>query len=165
MLRVLHLTLVVCGVLLSFLVRIDLGNARITDAKSQLVAQSTDNSPVCYMQTPDGNTVDLRALCGQGSTPSVTPRPSAVESEATKMAITEVRYEGNSLSGRVTNQTGNTVQGVKVNYEVRDRKGNAIDNGFIYAQPSTIPPGGSASFSGKTEQGAKVEPTFVEWGN
>lgn len=165
MLRVLHSAPVICGVLLSFLVAMDLGNARITEAKSQLVAQSTDNSPVCYMQTPDGNTVDLRALCGEESTSTVTPKASAVESEATKMPITEVRYEGSSLSGRITNQTGNTVQGVKVNYEVRDRKGNAIDNGFIYAQPSTIPPGGSASFSGKTEQGAKVEPTFVEWGN
>jgi hypothetical protein len=57
------------------------------------------------------------------------------------MPISSVKYDGNLLEGRVTNQTGDTVQNIKVNYEVRDRKGNLIDNGFILAQPATVPPG------------------------
>ncbi|HAA28628.1 MAG TPA: hypothetical protein DCE56_14250 [Cyanobacteria bacterium UBA8553] len=161
-----YLTAIVFWMLLSFLPGIGLGYPRLTDAKSQVVAQSRDNSFVCYMQTPDGTTVNLTNLCGLQPTSTVNPaRVSAADAEAIKMPISRVRYDGNFLSGRVTNQTDDTVQGVKVNYEVRDRKGNLIDNGFIDAQPSTIPPGGSASFSGMTVKGAKVQPTFVDWSN
>jgi hypothetical protein len=166
MLKVWRLTTVFSSVLFPFLPGIGLGYPKFVDVKSQVVAQVQRNSLVCYMQTADGQTVDLTTLCGQQSLPTVSPpRLSAAASETTKMPISDVRYDGNILSGQITNQTGDTVQNVKVNYEVRDRQGNTIDNGFISAQPSTIPPGGSASFSGMTVKGATVQPTFVEWGN
>ena len=166
MLKSWYLTAIVFSMLLSFFPEIGLGYPRLADAKSQVVAQSRDDSFACYIQTSDGTTVNLTALCGAQSTSTVSPaRVSGADAEAGKMPISSVRYDGNFLSGRVTNQTGDTVQGVKVNYEVRDRKGNLIDNGFIDAQPSILSPGESASFSGMTLKGAKVQPTFVDWSN
>lgn len=159
MLRAWCLTLVASSVL----PEIGLGYAWMAEAKSLVVALQKDES-VCFMQTTDERTVNLTALCGSQSIPVATPlKLSGADSEAAKMLISGVGYDGNSLSGQVTNQTGDPVQNVRVNYEVLDSRGNVIDSGFIYAQPSTIPPGGSASFSGITVKGAKVQPTFVEW--
>jgi hypothetical protein len=166
MLKLLHLTTVVSSVLFSFLPGMGSGYPRLANAQSQVVQQLQTESLVCYMQTADGQTVNLTALCIQKPVPSVSPpRLSAADSEAAKMPISGVRYDGNFFTGQVTNQTGDTVQDVKVNYEVRDRQGNVIDNGFISVQPSTLPPGRSASFSGMTMKGATVQPTFVEWGD
>ena len=151
MLKLGRLTTIISLLLLSFF------------TASRLAAQSPTDSLACYMQTADGRTVNLGDLCKQ-NTPSINPQKlSAVDAEAARMPISSVKYDGNLLEGRVTNQTGDTVQNIKVNYEVRDRKGNLIDNGFILAQPATVPPGASASFSGVTAKGTKVQPTFVEW--
>ncbi len=158
------LTLVASSVLLSFLPGIGLGCPRLAEAKSLIVAELQKDESVCFMQTTDERTVNLTALCGAQSIPVATPsKLSEADSEAAKMPLSGVGYDGKSLSGQVTNQTGDTLQNVKVNYEVLDSRGNVIDNGFIYAQPSTIPPGGAASFSGITVKGAKVQPTFVDW--
>ena len=164
MLRVWHLTTVCSSVLLSLFPGMGWVYPQLADAKSPIVAQAGDNSLICYMQTNDGKTLNLTALCGQQTTPIVSPpRLSAAASEAAKIPISNVKYDSQFMSGQVTNQTRNTVQDVKVNYEVLDNQGNLIDNGFISAQPSTIPPGGSASFRGMTVKGAKVQPTFVQW--
>ena len=164
MLRGWYLILVASYVLLSFLAELCLGHPRLAAAKSLVVAEFQKDESVCFMQTRDGRTVNLTALCGSQSVPAVSPpKLSAADSEAAKMPLSSVGYDGNSLSGQVTNQTGDTVRNVRVNYEVLDSQGNLIDNGVIYARPSTIPPGGSASFSGITVKGAKVRPTFVEW--
>ncbi len=164
--KIWSLTTVISSVVLSFLPGINLGYPQSVQAKSEVIAQLQADELVCYMQSADGRTVNLTALCGQPSTPSFSPpKLSAVVSESAKTPLSNVSYSGNLLSGQVTNRTKNTVQDVKVNYEVLDSQGNAIDIGFIYAEPSTIPPGGTASFSGITVKGAKVQPTFIDWSN
>lgn len=122
--------------------------------------------PICYMETADGNTIDLGNLCGTQSG-SVTPQAACDSDsqtvEVADLLISNVNYDGNLLTGRVTNQSCKTVTSIKVNYQVLDVFGNAIDNGYIEAMPVMVEPGKVASFEGRVMPGAKVEATYVEW--
>lgn len=152
-----RLTPLVSSVMLSGLAGIMVGFPLMA-AKSEKIAQSPREGLVCYMQTSDGRTVNLGELC------SAKPSLDAANSEGAKeVSLVDVKSEGNFISGKVTNATGKVVRDVKVNYEVLDSQGNMLDNGVIYTQPPIISPGGSASFSSKTINGAKVKATFVEW--
>lgn len=115
--------------------------------------------PLCYMETVDGRRIDLKDLCPSGTEDVI----SDCSSGDAEIPITNVRYNGNSLRGQVTNRTCKTVNLVKVNYQVVDEQGNQIDNGFIYAQPSTVAQGKTASFGGSISAGAEVNITHVEW--
>jgi hypothetical protein len=115
--------------------------------------------PVCYMETDDGRRLDLRNLC---SPPSEEVTRSCT-SDSTGMPVTNVRYEGNSLRGQVTNRTCKTVTLIRVNYEVLDQQGKPIDNGFFSTQPSTITHGKTASFGGAIVPGYQINITYVEW--
>lgn len=114
--------------------------------------------PVCYMETANGRIFDLSRLCR--TQPETT---SKCISGAAGLPVSQVSYDGNALRGQVTNRTCNPIKLVKVNYQVLDTQGNQIDNGFIYAEPSTIPPGQTASFAETIVSGAKVNVTHVEW--
>lgn len=120
--------------------------------------------PLCYMQAPDGSRINLDALCGQDRATDTSPgKPCTAKIAAADLAIAGVNYSGDLLTGQVTNKTCKTVKYLKVNYEVLDETGNVIDSGFMYAQPSTVPPGQSASFRGQVAKGAKVQATHVDW--
>lgn len=121
---------------------------------------SQGDVPFCYMETPDGQSINLGNLCRQESEAA-----STCASGAAGMPIANVRYDSNTLTGQVTNRTCNTVQLVKVNYQVLDSQGNEIDNGFIYTQPSVIPQGQTASFGAAIAPGSEVSVTHVEWNN
>jgi hypothetical protein len=115
--------------------------------------------PLCYMETVGGRRIDLKDLC-----PSMPEdASSACSSGDAGIPISNVRYDGNTLRGQVTNQTCKIVNLIKVNYQVLDEQGNQIDNGFIYAQPSTLAQGKNASFAGAISAGAEVNITYVEW--
>lgn len=118
--------------------------------------------PLCYMQTAQGNTINLTTLCGRQAPPS-TPKACLDSATKAQVSLLNSNYDGNFLSGQVTNQSCKTVKYIKVNYEVMDESGNLIDNGYIYAQPVTVGPGQSASFQGAVVQGAKVQVTYVDW--
>ncbi|MEQ8384136.1 MAG: FxLYD domain-containing protein [Coleofasciculus sp. A1-SPW-01] len=117
------------------------------------------DAPVCYMETGDGRILDLSHLC-QTQPEAATSR---CISEADGMSVSQVNYNGNSLIGQVTNRTCDPVQLVRVNYQVLDKQGNPIDNGFIDAEPTIVPPGKTASFKGMVVPGAEVNVTHVEW--
>lgn len=110
------------------------------------------------MQTADGSTLNLNALCAKP-----TPSPSTPNANA-KVAVSNLSYDGNFLTGTVTNQTGQTVNSATVDYQVLDNQGKEIDSGFIKVQGLPIPPGGSAPFH-KTlaHPGAKVQTISVDW--
>ncbi|HLO51783.1 MAG TPA: FxLYD domain-containing protein [Kamptonema sp.] len=118
--------------------------------------------PLCYMQTPDGRTVNLVNMCGQETIPNTT-KGCAAGANAAKVSIANYSYDGNFLTGKVLNQTCQNVKYIKVNYEVLDESGSIIDNGFIYAQPVNVGPGQSASFRGAVVSGAKVQATHLDW--
>jgi hypothetical protein len=65
-----------------------------------VVLNSDINKPVCYMQTPDGGTLDLSSLCGKA--PSV-PAPTApIESDELQRGLdpnVSVAQSCNSNSG------------------------------------------------------------------
>ncbi|HIK27388.1 MAG: FxLYD domain-containing protein [Oscillatoriaceae bacterium SKW80] len=119
--------------------------------------------PLCYMQAPDGRRINLDKLCGQQRSPANAVKQCTDKITAADLPLANVNYSGDFLSGQVKNNTCKTVKYLKVNYQVLDEMGNIIDNGFIYAQPSTVPPGESASFRGQVARGAKVEATHVDW--
>ncbi|HAG83462.1 MAG TPA: hypothetical protein DCL61_20520 [Cyanobacteria bacterium UBA12227] len=131
----------------------------LADVKSPMLPNSEIDTPVCYMETVDGRILDLGYLCP--SPPEEVTSPC--NSDAAGMAISNVKYDGNSLTGQVTNRTCKMVKLVKINYEVLDGQGNPIDNGFIYTQPSEVSPGKTASFGGIVVPGAEVNVTYVEW--
>lgn len=118
--------------------------------------------PLCYIETPQGNRVNLTNLCGKQSLPRA-PQSCLGNASKAQVSILNSNYDGNFLSGQVSNQSCKTVKYIKVNYEVTDESGNLIDNGYIYAQPVTVGPGQSASFQGAVVQGAKVQVTYVDW--
>lgn len=119
--------------------------------------------PFCYMQTPDGRTVNLGNLC-RGQTPSSPTQSCNANSTAKpQLTLANVNYDGDFLTGNIVNQSCKTVKYVKVNYEVLDEAGNLIDNGYIYTQPSALGPGQSATFKGPVVSGATVQATHAEW--
>ena len=121
--------------------------------------------PVCYLETPDGTIRNLESLCrSQPNAPSNSlscPR----QNPAIAVQICNVNYDGNSLSGSVTNHSDRRVKNVKVNYQVLDAAGNLIDNGYIAVSESAIAPGASAQFHGIIMAGEMVETTYAEWSN
>lgn len=131
------------------------------------VENSDRENPICYMKTAEGKTINLVTLCGNQETIDETKKVSCKseldEVKPTEIPISNVNYDGNFLTGKVANQSCQTVKQIKVNYQVLDDAGNIIDNGFIYAEPSTVEPGKVALFKGNVSPGAKVETTFVEW--
>lgn len=133
-----------------------------------LLAQSSElDNPICYMKTAEGKTINLVNLCGDreaiNETEKVTCKSEAEAIKAREIPISNVNYDGIFLTGKVANQSCQTVKLIKVNYQVLDDAGNIIDNGYIYAEPPTVEPGKVASFKGTVSPGAKVETTFVEW--
>ena len=154
---------------LHFILTISILLTPLTSAKPLLantansLAQNPEiDEPFCYMKTTDGKTVDLGELC-ENKTPSRTSQSCIAGSNiATKVSITNVNYDGNFLSGQIINKGCKIVKNVKVNYEVLDELGNAIDNGFITTQPVTVEPGKSATFRGEVVAGAKVLATHAD---
>jgi hypothetical protein len=129
---------------------------------ANLVAQnSVIDEPFCYMQTPDGRTVDLGKLCEkQPATNSQTC--IAGSNISAKVSIASANYDGNFLSGQVINQGCKIIKNVRVNYEVLDAVGNLIDSGFIDVQPAAVAPGKSANFRGPVVAGAQVRATHAD---
>ena len=135
-----------------------------TDDRS-LAQNSQVAPPLCYMETTDGKIIDLGRLCGQqpGNAPVAVCDSDLDIVEAADLPISNVNYDGNLLKGRVTNKSCKSVRAIRVNYQVFDELGNAIDNGYIEATPAVLEPGKVASFEGRTIAGARVETTYVEW--
>lgn len=126
-------------------------------------AEQSQNVPVCFLETSTGQQINLTHLCGQTS-----PKPavsSACSGEVTPAALplTNVNFNGTLLTGKIKNQSCQTLKYIKVNYEVEDEAGNIIDNGFIYAQPLTLKPGETATFQGAVTAGKVVKPTHLDW--
>ncbi|MDY7007547.1 MAG: FxLYD domain-containing protein [Cyanobacteriota bacterium] len=135
--------------------------------KVNIFAQKSEfDNPICYMETTEGKIINLVNLCGDrdiNEAKKVSCKSESEKVKPTEIPISNVNYDGNFLTGKVANESCQTVKQIKVNYQVLDDTGNIIDNGFIYAEPSTVEPGKVASFKGNVTPGAKVETTFVEW--
>jgi hypothetical protein len=123
---------------------------------------SLEDVPICYMETTGGQRLNLSYLCGKVSSPS-TPKVSCNQTSNQKVTIKNVNYDGNVFEGTVTNQGCKPVKYVKVNYEVLDEAGTLVDNGYLYAEPTTLEPGMSASFRANITGGTKVNATHVDW--
>jgi hypothetical protein len=136
-----------------------LNRSQLARANYPVIPNSEIDAPFCYMEMADGRRIDLRNLC--------VPKEevSTCTSGEAGMVISNVRYDGNSLTGQVTNRTCKTVNLVKVNYQILDEQGNEIDNGYIDTQPSRIPQGKTASFGSAIAPGSRVNVTHVDWSN
>lgn len=125
-------------------------------------AQITQDVPVCYLETQTGQQINLTHLCGQ-----ISPKPTASSCSgkvtAAALPLTNVNFDGKTLTGQIKNQSCQTLKYIKVNYEVQDQSGNVIDNGFIYAEPLILKPGEIASFQGAVTPGKVVKPTYLDW--
>jgi hypothetical protein len=83
-----------------------------------------------------------------------------------QLVVQDAYYSNGLLSGQLTNNTGQPIKNVKVNYEILDAEGNIIDGGFVAANVPPIAPGESMSFRGAMlAEGSKVRVTFAEWSN
>lgn len=120
--------------------------------------------PLCYLEAADGRKLNLAALCGgEPQTAAKKIQDCIQDADPAKIPVSKVRYDGNSLVGQISNQNCKTVKRIKVNYLVLDHQGNQIDNGFLYAQPSTVPPGETATFSGTIVSGSQAQVTHLDW--
>ncbi|MGL5058844.1 MAG: FxLYD domain-containing protein, partial [Microcoleus sp.] len=153
----LHLTLILSAISIGSIAL----NPLLGATASSLAQNSGIDPPFCYMQTPDGRTVDLGKLCEkQPATNS--QNCVAGNSISAKVSIASANYDGNFLSGQVINQGCKVIRNVRVNYEVLDETGNLIDSGFIDAEPTAVVPGQSAKFRGPVVAGAKVRATHAD---
>lgn len=133
----------------------------LAKANYPVVPSSDLDVPVCYMDTADGRRLDMGALC-ESEPDSKPARNCRANLGSAAMEIRQVNYKGNVLTGRVTNQSCETIENIRVNYRVMDEEGNQIDNGFIYAKPSKVAPGETADFRGTIASGADVEVTHAD---
>lgn len=133
-----------------------------------LLTQNSElENQICYMETAEGKTINLVSLCGNQEaireSQTIACQSESETVKATEIQISNVNYDGNFSTGKVANQSCQTVKLIKVNYQVLDDAGNVVENGYIYALPATVEPGKVASFKGSVSPGTKVETTFVEW--
>ena len=108
----------------------------IASNKYPVVQTSDPNTPVCYMQTTDGSTLNLSNLC----------KKKASNQTHVQIAIAEVIHQDKYIVGRVVNQSNKTVYQARVNYEVIGENGSVIKRGAIPTQPQTLSPGQTAIF-------------------
>lgn len=105
---------------------------------------------VCYMQTADGRTVNLGSLCGTQLQPQI--------------VISDLTSDGDILTGRVVNKTGEIVRSTRVNYVALSSNSKVLKDGFTYTEPSTLKPGQSASFKISVDVGdGSLRTTSVAW--
>lgn len=131
-------------------------------ARYPVAPSSESDSLPCYMQTSDGTTLDLAALCPKPVSNSASSAQT-VQSDL-KVTVNRLNYDGHSLSGQMTNQTGESVKSVTVNYEIVDSQGGQVDAGSVQSQASAIPPGASVSFiKDSNHPGATAQITSVDW--
>lgn len=116
------------------------------------VVSSDSNVPVCYIQTPDGRTLNLSSFCRVRKNQ---PQP--------QVAISSLRYKSDRAIGHVVNNTGKAVSSARVNFEVLDKDGSITETGVTYVDASTLRPGESTSFEASVANGNKVRMTSVEW--
>lgn len=118
---------------------------------SSIITNPTDE-PICYMQTAEGRTVNLSSLCAKKA-----------QTQAQQVVLTDVKYEQDSMSGKVVNNSNRIVANPSVNYEVLDHKGQVIERGSVPIQAANLSPGQSASFEAFTEGDTQVRATSVSW--
>lgn len=108
------------------------------------------DEPVCYMQTPDGRTLNLDRFC----------RRAQIQPQ---VLLNQVSETGDYMSGQVTNYTGKTVHNVRVNYETRDETGTVIETGAISVDPQTLNPSQTARFEAFAIEGGTIKATSIDW--
>jgi hypothetical protein len=110
----------------------------------------------CYMQTASGQLISLDQLCK-----SELPKSTAAANP--KMVVDRVDYDGQRLEGVVTNQTGEAVSKVTINYTLVDAQGKELDSGMI-TQRVALAPGESLPFAQTSSYpGATVQISAIDW--
>ena len=119
-------------------------------------SRTVPTDSLCYMQTANGQLISLDRLC----TP-VLPRSTAVANP--HMVVDRVNYDGQQLQGVVTNQTGEPVSKVTINYTLVDAHGKELDAGLI-TQRVALAPGDSLPFERVSPHlGATVRIEAIDW--
>lgn len=118
------------------------------------------SSLLCYLQTTDGRIFNLTSLCGKSH-----PNSNVKVNREPNIAVSSLSYNGNLLVGQVTNQTGQPVSAVSVNYSVLDTQGKEIDAGWLQTKTaSPLAPGESSTLQQvSASPGATVKVTSVDW--
>ncbi|MDE5110542.1 MAG: hypothetical protein O4753_04500, partial [Trichodesmium sp. St7_bin2_1] len=83
----------------------------ISVSNSLLVQNYELDNPVCYMKTVEGKTINLVNLCGDqdiDETKKVSCKSESEEVQAIDIQISNVNYDGNFLTGKVTNKSCQT---------------------------------------------------------
>lgn len=79
--------------------------------------------------------------------------------------MSELRYEGDLLVGRVTNASDRAVDRVRVYYEVLDNFGRIAGAGWNHTTLEILQPGQTVVFRDVVyPQGARVQTTAIAWG-
>lgn len=111
----------------------------------------------CYMQTADGQWVNLEQLCA----PTIQPQSSAIADP--KIVVSSANYDGQRLQGTLTNQTGQAVSQVTINYTIIDQGGKEVDSGMI-THRAALAPGASLAFEQISQHpGATVQIASIDW--
>ncbi len=155
MLKYFHLTAVLWAGSILFIAETAFSLPLTTGDKYPVALSSDTDMPVCYMQTGDGRTLNLSSLCRDQ------PRPQS-QSAQSQLVISDLRHEGDQMSGRVVNNTGKTLHDAKVNFEVIGENGSVVDEGVIYTDQQTLNPGQTASFNTFMPSGTNVRITSIE---
>ncbi|OLP19264.1 hypothetical protein BST81_05745 [Leptolyngbya sp. 'hensonii'] len=126
---------------------------------------------LCYMRLSNGTALNLSSLCGNQQlltmpvqelpVSEVSPQNSA-ETQEPDVAVVQLGRSGNSIVGRVQNNTGRTAKSIIVNYQIVGAD-NKITTGFAIVQPVNLAPGQSGQFRGEGSSAGKVKITSVDW--
>ena len=119
-------------------------------------SRSVTTEGICYLQKTDGQVINLDRLCASES-------PKSLAVSHSKMVVDRVDYDGQRLTGIVTNQTGESVSKVTINYILVDAQGKELDAGMI-TQRVALAPGDALPFEQtNSHAGATVQISAVDW--
>lgn len=126
----------------------------------------------CYMQTPDGK-ITYFDFCGDKLIPpentiqnNISPvvEPAKPAGRAV-LFVSDLKYEGDWLIGRVTNAGDRQADRVRIYWEVLDRFGEVIGADYSCASPPIIQPGQTVTFRDFVyPDGFTVRTTAIAWG-
>jgi hypothetical protein len=140
-------------------------------------AVAKDHDYFCYFESGSGATYDLSSIC-EGKTESInvsrslpsTPRAAASNqnqqggvSLVDRPKMTQSESKMWLLSGRVKNNTNQTIHSVKIFYEFTEYFTTATQVRVVRVAPSFLKPGEVGSFSELSNVDGKVKVTAIEW--
>jgi hypothetical protein len=111
--------------------------------------------PFCYMTTAGGQLLNLNQICEGTSTSKQIVKEDVV--------VTDLKFTGNRVTGRVKNNTNRPVTAVVINYAIASSDLEQSDAGAVLLEQSTLQPQQEGTFRADLPNPGQVKVTSVDW--